>query len=79
MIQELDSVVLTRDIPEKGLVSGDVGAVVHVYSAGSAYEVEFVNGTGKTVALLTLQPSDIRLQDEEDVLHIRRRSMPIPA
>ncbi|MGH9843563.1 MAG: DUF4926 domain-containing protein, partial [Blastocatellia bacterium] len=48
------SVVLTRDLPEYGLTSGDVGAVVHCYANGPAYEVEFVSGSGHTVALVTV-------------------------
>lgn len=31
MIQELDRVALTRDVPEYGLVAGDIGAVVAVH------------------------------------------------
>jgi hypothetical protein len=44
-MSEHDVVVLTRDLPEHGLRAGDVGAVVHVYSNGKAYEVEFVTGS----------------------------------
>ena len=51
MIGELDSVVLTRDLQEYGLAAGDVGTVVHCYANGPAYEVEFVAGSGHTVAL----------------------------
>jgi len=65
MIKELDTVVLTHDIAEHGLKRGDVGAVVHCYGdlrseQNVAYEVEFVNDEGTTVALLTLNPDDIR-------------------
>ena len=34
MIEELDRVVLTRDLPEKKLKAGDVGTVVAVYKGG---------------------------------------------
>ena len=50
MISELDMVVLTSDLSEHGLQQGDVGAVVHVYSASEGYEVEFVTAEGRTVA-----------------------------
>ncbi len=60
MIQELDTVVLTHDIKEHGLKQGDMGAVVHCYSDGAAFEVEFVNAEGKTIALLTLTHADIQ-------------------
>jgi hypothetical protein len=39
MIQELDSVVLTTDIPEKNLSQGDIGTVVLVRQGGVEYEV----------------------------------------
>ena len=52
MIQELDTVVLTHDIEEQGLRAGDIGAVVLSHSGGEAFEVEFVTGEGKTVAVL---------------------------
>lgn len=60
MFEELDTVILIHDIAERGLKRGDIGAVVHVYDDGRAYEVEFVDSTsGSTVALLTLSPTDI--------------------
>jgi hypothetical protein len=45
-MQELDLVVLTRDVEEFGLKSGDVGTVVHCYGQGEAFEVEFVAASG---------------------------------
>ena len=59
-MRELDAVVLTKDIPEHGLKRGDVGAVVHCYKEGAAFEGEFVTAEGKTVAVLTLTGSDLR-------------------
>ena len=41
---EFDTVVMKADMPSDELKSGDVGAVVHVYSA-DAIEVEFVTVT----------------------------------
>ncbi len=38
----------------------DLGAVVHRYTDGLAFEVEFVTGEGETIAVLTLTPDDIR-------------------
>ncbi len=70
MIRSLDTVVLTRELPEHGLRSGDVGAVVHDY-AGCAYEVEFVTGGGTTVAVLTLEAAALRLLAPSDMLHVR--------
>ena len=44
-IRELDTVVLLRDLPEAGLRSGDLGAVVQLYGE-EALEVEFVTAAG---------------------------------
>lgn len=71
VIAELDTVVLTRSIPEHHLESGDVGAVVHVYSHHRAYEVEFVTAAGETIAVLTLTDADIRPMREREILHAR--------
>ncbi len=70
-IAEHDAVVLTHDLPEHSLRAGDVGAVVHVYAEGKAYEVEFVTGAGQTLAVETLAPADIRPLGANDILHIR--------
>ncbi len=71
MFQELDLVVLTRDVGEYLLQKGDIGAVVHLYPSGEAAEVEFVNARGETVALLTLPTEDIRPFQGRDILHVR--------
>ncbi len=71
-IHELDTVVLAHSIPDYGLSAGDVGAVVHVYKDSAAYEVEFVTGEGETIAVLTLQPSDIRAMRRREILHVRK-------
>lgn len=71
MINELDMVVLTSDLSEHGLQQGDVGAVVHVYGEGEAYEVEFVTAEGRTVAVLTLTGADVRPMAAREILHVR--------
>ena len=71
MIRELESVVLAHDLPSLGLKEGDVGAVVHVYDGGDAAEVEFVSGSGATVAVETLRASDIRALGGGEILHAR--------
>jgi len=62
MVKELDTVVLTHAIKEHGLEGGDIGAVVHCYPEGTAFEVEFLTAEGKTIALLTLDETDVRLE-----------------
>lgn len=71
MFQELDTVVLTHDIDKYGLKQGDIGAVTHCYKDGAAFEVEFVTADGKTIALLTLDQTDIRSIGRREVLHVR--------
>ena len=75
MLTEHSIVVLSRDVPESGLQAGDVGAIVHVYGHGTAYEVEFVDGDGTTVALTTLDSSDVRPVARGELLHIRRHDV----
>lgn len=70
MFDELDTVVLTRDIKKHSLKEGDLGTVVHLYKE-NALEVEFVTAEGKTIALLTLTPKDIRPIDRDEILHVR--------
>jgi hypothetical protein len=71
VIRELDTVVLTRDFPEYGLNRGDIGAVVHSYKDGAAFEVEFVTGKGETVAVMTLESKDVRPMQPNEILHAR--------
>jgi len=71
MIRELDSVVLNKDVPEHGLKRGDIGAVVHCYADGSACEVEFVTAEGRTIAVLTLEMTDVRPLAASEILHAR--------
>jgi hypothetical protein len=70
-IKELDSVALTCDLPEHGLVRGDVGTAVLVHGEGAAFEVEFVGYDGRTVALLTLEKNQVRPLDNHDIPHAR--------
>lgn len=73
-IKEHDSVVLSRPLPEHGLQSGDVGAVVFVHRNNEAYEVEFIAGDGNAVGVMTLKLEDIRRLDASEILHARRSS-----
>jgi len=57
-IQLLDVVALTVDLPDKGLLRGQVGTVVEVLSPG-IYEVEFSDDEGRTYAQLPFQDSKL--------------------
>lgn len=71
-IAEHERVVLTIDLPEEKLAAGDVGVVVHVHEAGKAFEVEFVALDGETMAVVTLEGSQIRPVEHREITHARR-------
>ncbi len=70
-MQELDVVVLTCDLAVYGLRRGDIGAIVHRYADGAAYEVDFVTAAGATVAVVTLDATDVRSVGVSEILHVR--------
>ncbi len=58
-MQLLDAVALTVDIPEEGLMRGQVGTVVEELAPG-VYEVEFSDiATGHTYALVPLKADQL--------------------
>ncbi len=59
MIKELDTIVLTEDLPEYGLKRGDLGTVVLLHPA-EGYEVEFVTLDGQTLAVVSLTSRQVR-------------------
>ena len=40
-MKELELAALKEDLPEHGLVKGDIGTVVLVHGYGAGYEMEF--------------------------------------
>jgi|SRR6058998_3938781 len=66
-LHPLDVVVLTHDVPAHGLRRGDLGAVVEVYGP-DAMSVEFVAASGRTKAIVTLQPQDLRQAGHDDLI-----------
>ncbi|MBM4166497.1 MAG: DUF4926 domain-containing protein [Ignavibacteria bacterium] len=71
MFNELDTIVLAKNIHEHHLTIGDVGAIVYKYENADAYEVEFVTAEGNTVAVVTLEEKDIRPMEHNEILHVR--------
>jgi len=71
MIEELASVVLTTDMPERGLQAGDIGTVVMVHQAGLGYTVEFMTRSGDTVAVVTLPADQVRPIRANEIAHVR--------
>jgi hypothetical protein len=74
-LHPLDVVVLTHDVPSHGLRQGDLGTVVEIYSA-AAIGVEFVAASGRTQALVTLQPRDLRPVADDDLVAVRPAGPP---
>jgi hypothetical protein len=71
MAQQLfQEVVLTTDVPEHGLRSGDMGTVVHVYPNGGL-EVEFFTASGKTRAVVTLKEGEVRMASDDEIVAVR--------
>ena len=54
----LDVVALTEDIPDLGLLRGQVGTVVEALGSG-AFEVEFLDNDGRTYSMLPLKSSQL--------------------
>jgi ATP-dependent exoDNAse (exonuclease V) alpha subunit len=71
MIQELDSIILTTDLPEYGLKQGDIGTVVLTHRGGEGYEVEFVTLDGETVAVVSLHAPQVRPIGHGEIAHAR--------
>lgn len=71
MIKEHDRVVLTTAVAKERLEIGDVGTVVHVYGDGKAYEVEFTSLDGGTVAVATVEASNVRPVTNHEITHAR--------
>ena len=52
-MKPLDSVALTQDLPEHGLLRGQVGTIVE--TLGNAFEVEFASADGVPYAMLGIE------------------------
>ena len=71
MIREHERVVLTAPVPKERLEIGDVGTVVHVYSDGKAFEVEFTTLDGRSAAVATVEASGVRPVTSREITHAR--------
>lgn len=71
MINELDDVILTCDLPEHGLSAGDIGTIVLVHRGHRGYEVEFTSLDGETIAVETLMADQVRPTHSGEIAHAR--------
>lgn len=62
MFNDLDVVTLLADFPEHGVMKGERGTIVCIYTNPHlAYEVEFVDSDGETTAMFAVLPHQIEL------------------
>ena len=70
--------ILTVDRPADGLRAGDVGTVVERHPvpgvAEIGYSVEFIDMTGRTVAVVTVPASSLRVPTSTDLPSVRELS-----
>lgn len=62
----LDVVALTEDLPERGLLRGQVGTIVEVLAPG-VFEVEFADNHGRTYAELAIPEGKLMALRHEPV------------
>ena len=63
-VKLLDVVALLEDKPDQGLVAGQVGTVVEV-RAPNAFDVEFLDAHGRTVAVIELSRAELLVLKHE--------------
>ena len=74
-----EDVILQVDLPEEGVLAGDVGVVVErhdVPELETGYSVEFFNMSGDTMAVVTVAGSKLRLPIAADLPMVRQFHAP---
>jgi len=69
-----EEVVLTKDIPKRGLKKGDVATLVehHPVSEGEdGYSLELFNAVGDTIAVITVPESSIEPLTKNEIFSVR--------
>jgi len=69
-----EEVVLLRDMPEKGLKSGDIATIVEhhpVADGEDGYSLEVFNALGDTITVITLPESAVGAPSADSVLAVR--------
>ena len=72
MVQELDRVILQTDLPEHGLIAGDLGTVVLIHKNNVGYEIEFFAMTGDTITVASVPTDSVRPVRRTEVAHVRQ-------
>lgn len=71
MIQELERVALTVDLPAYQLQAGDMGTVVDITTDGTEYTIEFFTLDGETFAVVPVGATQIRRVGGHEIAHAR--------
>jgi hypothetical protein len=69
-----EEVVLTKDIPKRGLKKGDVATILEhhpVSNAEDGYSLELFNALGDTIAVITVPESAIEPLTEDEIFSVR--------
>lgn len=69
-----EEVVLTKDLPEKGLKKGDVATIVEHHSVSDGedgYSLELFNALGDTITVITVAESAIEPLTENEIFSVR--------
>jgi len=61
MFIEYDVVIAKNELP--GVPKGSIGTILIVYESGTDYEVEFLDESGNTIALLTVNEKDLKKKE----------------
>ncbi|MEZ0538695.1 DUF4926 domain-containing protein [Fibrella arboris] len=70
LIDETDLVALLIDLPGANLVRGDVGTIAMIHGDQQAFDVEFVNAVGKTIALKHSTEPNKKIDQAMAILHV---------
>jgi hypothetical protein len=71
MPQEFEQAVLLIDLPHYGLQTGDVGTIVDITPNQLQLTLEFFNFSGDTIAVVALNPTQVRALQPQDIMHTR--------
>jgi hypothetical protein len=75
LLPEHEVVVLTRDLPDDGLLAGDVAVVLLVHPAKDGappgYSIEATTVTGETVAIVDVAADAVQRAARHDIRHAR--------
>jgi hypothetical protein len=74
-----EDVILLVDLPEEGVLAGDIGVIVErhdVQDLEPGYSVEFFTMSGETVAVVVVPGSNLRRPTPEDRPMVRQPRTP---